>query len=113
MKVETIDTAIAATSSKATYTGSGMILSGWLFSSEFAVLIGIVIGIAGFLVNWYYKHKIASAEIKFRLDELHLKHEQAEREKIEHSFKMRSMKVRCDDHKDCDHHNNICLKLNE
>ena len=37
----TIDTTLAAAGSKATYTGSGMILSGWFFSSEFAVLVGI------------------------------------------------------------------------
>ena len=53
----TIDATIAAAGSKATYTGAGMTISGWLLSSEFAVLMGIVIGVAGFLVNWYYKHK--------------------------------------------------------
>ena len=66
----TIDATLAAAGSKATYTGSGMVLSGWFFSSEFAVFVGILMGIAGFLVNWYYKHKIASAEIKFKLQKV-------------------------------------------
>jgi hypothetical protein len=51
------DAAIAAAGSKATYTGAGMTISGWFLSSEFAVLVGIVIGVAGFAVNWYYRHK--------------------------------------------------------
>lgn len=53
----TMDASLAAAGSKATYAGSGMTLGGWLVSSEFAVLVGIVIGVAGFLVNWYYRHK--------------------------------------------------------
>ena len=51
------DAAIAAAGSKATYTGAGMTISGWFLSSEFAVLIGMLIGVAGFGVNWYYRHK--------------------------------------------------------
>jgi hypothetical protein len=54
---QTLDATIAATSSKATYTGAGMTVGGWLLSSEFAVLVGIVIGVAGFLVNWFYRHR--------------------------------------------------------
>ena len=108
MKTETLDAALAAAGSKATYTGSGMVLSGWLFSSEFAVLVGIVIGVLGFLVNWYYRHKLTNAEIKFKLDELHLKQEQNEREKLEHEFKLKSLKHSADDHSDCLHERNIC-----
>jgi len=104
-----VDAALAAAGSKATYTGSGMVLSGWLFSSEFAVFVGIVIGVAGFLVNWYYRHKLTNTEIRFKLEELHLKQEQNEREKLEHNFKMKSMKRRCNDHKDYDHDNDLCL----
>ena len=109
----TIDATLAAAGSKATYTGSGMVLSGWFFSSEFAVFVGILMGIAGFLVNWYYKHKIASAEIKFKLDELHLKQEQAERERVEHNYRMKSMKHRCNDHSDCKHEEGYCSHVHE
>lgn len=52
-----VDTAVASTASKTTYLGAGMTVGGWFLSSEFAVLIGIVLGVAGFIVNWYYKHK--------------------------------------------------------
>lgn len=54
---QTLDGTIAAVSSKATYTGAGMTISGWLLSSEAAVLIGIVLGVAGFVVNWVYRHR--------------------------------------------------------
>jgi Bacteriophage holin family, superfamily II-like len=108
----TIDTALAATGSKATYTGSGMILSGWLFSSEFAVLMGIIIGVAGFIVNWYYRHKITNAEIKIKLDELQLKQQQSERDKIEHDFRMKSMRHDIGDHEGCLHEEKHCKHLN-
>lgn len=68
---QTLDASLAAAGSKATYAGSGMTLGGWLVSSEFAVLVGIVIGVAGFLVNWYYRR------------------EQDMRERTEHEARMR------------------------
>jgi hypothetical protein len=52
---QTLDATVAAVGSKATYTGAGMTISGWLLSSEAAVLIGIVLGVAGFMVNWFYR----------------------------------------------------------
>ena len=51
------DATIAAAGSKATYTGAGMTIGGWFLSNEFAVLAGIVIGVVGLMVNWYYKRK--------------------------------------------------------
>lgn len=65
------DAAIATTATKVTYTGAGMTISGWFFSSEFAVLMGVIIGVAGFIVNWYYRHK------------------QDRREQVEHERRMR------------------------
>lgn len=50
-----IEAAAAAVGSKATYGGAGITLSGWMLSNEFAVLAGLVIGVAGFAVNWFYK----------------------------------------------------------
>lgn len=52
-----IDSTIAATAGKATYTGAGMSIFGWLTSNEFAVLIGACVAVGGFIVNWYYRHK--------------------------------------------------------
>jgi hypothetical protein len=77
----TIDATIAAASSKTTYAGAGFTIGGWLMSSEFAVLFGMLIGAAGFGVNWYYKHKLTMAEIK-------LKEEQAAREREAHAVQM-------------------------
>ena len=53
----TIDATIASVGSKATYTGAGASVVGWVLSSEFGVFCGLMLGIGGFLVNWYYKHK--------------------------------------------------------
>lgn len=53
----TIDAAIAAAGSKATYAGAGASLSGWLLSSEAGVMFGIVLGIIGLLVNFYFKRR--------------------------------------------------------
>lgn len=53
----TLDTAIAAAGSKATYTGATTSILSWFLSSEFGILFGILLGLGGFIVNWYYKHK--------------------------------------------------------
>lgn len=51
------ETTMAAAGSKATYTGAGASIMGWVLSSEFGVLIGLILGVGGFAINWYYKHK--------------------------------------------------------
>lgn len=53
----TFDATMAAAGSKATYGGAGASVFGWLLSNEFAVLIGVLVAVGGFCVNWYYKHK--------------------------------------------------------
>jgi hypothetical protein len=57
MKEHFTDAGIAAAASKSTYTGSGLMITGWLFSSEAAILVGMVVGIVGLGVNFYYKRK--------------------------------------------------------
>lgn len=76
-----IEATIAATGSKATYTGAGMTIGSWFLSSEFGVLMGVVIGVSGLLVNWYYKHKLTMIEVR-------LKEEQAAREREAHAARM-------------------------
>jgi len=80
-----IEATLAATGSKATYTGAGMTIGGWALSSEFAVLMGILIGLAGMAVQWYYRHKLTMAEIRLR-------EEHAAREREEHAARMRGYK---------------------
>ena len=53
----TLDATMAAVGSKATYGGASTSVVSWFLSSEFGVLMGILIGLTGLLVNWYYKHK--------------------------------------------------------
>ena len=55
--VDAIDATMAAVGTKATYTGVGVSGLGWFLSNEFFGLAGIMIGTAGFLITWYYKHK--------------------------------------------------------
>ncbi len=56
MKQETQDI-ISAWSSKVTMVGGGTGLVGFLGSSHFIGLVGLIVAVGGFLVNWYYKHK--------------------------------------------------------
>lgn len=51
------DATMAAAGSKATYTGATTSVVGWVLSSEFGVLVGLLLGVGGFAINWYYKHK--------------------------------------------------------
>ena len=53
----TFEATMAAAGSKATYTGAGASIMGWMLSSEFGILVGVVLGVGGFAVNWYYRAK--------------------------------------------------------
>ena len=55
--VDAIDVTMAAVGTKATYTGIGVSGLGWFLSNEFFGLAGIMIGLAGLMITWYYKHK--------------------------------------------------------
>ena len=59
---QTLDATIASAASKTTYTGASVTLGGWLVSSEAAVLFGIVLGLAGFAVNLYFRHRADARE---------------------------------------------------
>ena len=67
MKTEAAEIAAAGIASKSTYAGAASLVLGWLTSSEAAVLFGIVVGICGLAVNWYYKAKAdRRAEVAFQ-----------------------------------------------
>lgn len=71
-----IDVTLAAVGSKATYTGAGASFIGWVLSSQFGVLAGVVIGVVGLLVNLYFRSR------------------QDAREEREHEARMRKLKTR-------------------
>ena len=48
---------MAAAGSKATYTGASTSVVAWMLSSEFGILVGVLLGLGGFGINWYYQHK--------------------------------------------------------
>lgn len=81
MNQEAIDSTLAAVGSKATYSGSATMIGAWWLSSEFAFLIGMIVGVAGLLVQWYYRHKVSRAELA------HLEAQNL-REKEEHELRM-------------------------
>lgn len=73
MKEQFTDAGIAAAASKSTYTGSGLMITGWLFSSQAAVMVGMLVGIIGLGVNFYYRRKQdirEEKEHKKRMDDL-------------------------------------------
>jgi len=73
MKTEAAEIATASVASKSTYAGAASMVLGWIASNEAAVLIGMLVAVAGFLVNWYYKAKSdrrAEALLQARLDSI-------------------------------------------
>jgi hypothetical protein len=54
---EHIDVTLAAVASKATYTGAGASFIGWLLSSQFVGLAGVVVGVVGLLLNFYFRRR--------------------------------------------------------
>ena len=68
-----LDSTIAAGASKTTYACAGISVGGWLVSSEAAVLVGMAIGLAGLIVNWYYRardDRRAQAEHEARMRQI-------------------------------------------
>ena len=51
------EAAVAASASKATYTGSATTMFGWLMSNEFIAVGGFALAVLGFIVNLYFKIK--------------------------------------------------------
>jgi len=51
------DASIAAAASKSTYTGAGLTVTGWLVSSEAAILVGMILGVLGLIVNFAFRFK--------------------------------------------------------
>jgi hypothetical protein len=75
MREQFTDAGIAAAASKSTYTGSGLMITGWLFSSEAAILVGMIVGVLGLAVNIYFRIK------------------QDRREEKEHKERMKDLKT--------------------
>ena len=74
--------AVSAHASKATYTGSGLSIFGGLTLNEAAIVVGMLTAILGLAVQWYYKHRSVSAQIR------HMEAEDARRQ-AEHEERMR------------------------
>ena len=43
--------------------GSTMVISG-LSMNEFGIIFGMIVGLIGVVIQWYYKHKLTRAEIR-------------------------------------------------
>jgi hypothetical protein len=54
---QAFDAAMAAAGSKATYMGASTSVLAWVASSDFGFLLGVLLGIGGFAINWHYRAK--------------------------------------------------------
>lgn len=55
MNKDHIDTAVTAAASKATYAGAAVTGAGKVLNAETVMLIGLIVTIAGFLVNVFFQ----------------------------------------------------------
>lgn len=69
----TLEASLAASGSKATWTGSAVTMFSGITSSDFGMWAGIVIGVAGLIISWVFKHKaeVRYAEANARYVEAH------------------------------------------
>ena len=51
------ESAMAAGGSKATYYGASTSVVAWMLSSQFGILVGVLLGLGGFILSWYYQYK--------------------------------------------------------
>lgn len=73
---DAVETTAIAVANKLTFGGSVGTLLGWVTSSQFGVLLGMVIGVSGLAMNWYFKSrhdKRAQASHKAYMETLHFK----------------------------------------
>lgn len=68
--------AAASAASKVSLGASATAVGGWFLSNEFAVLAGLVIGLVGLGVQWYYRRK----EYKLREREHHARMSEFQRD---------------------------------
>lgn len=54
---EHVEQIVTAAADKVTVGGAATGALGWLMNNNVLGLVGVLIALAGFLVNWYYKHK--------------------------------------------------------
>jgi hypothetical protein len=54
---QSLEATIAAAANKATYGGATTSVLGWMLSSEFGMVAGLVIAIAGLGTNWHFQRK--------------------------------------------------------
>lgn len=62
MQPSTLDAASIAVSNKMTLGGAAGTIAGWATSSAFGVWAGIVIGLAGLALNFYFKRRSDARE---------------------------------------------------
>ena len=86
LKTDTaVEAAVAAgIGQKTTAIGAAGAAGGWIFSSEFAAVAGLLIALIGLLINWH-----------FRRVEAGFKREENERQKREHEARMRQLEEQC------------------
>lgn len=76
------DTASTAASAglKASVAGGGMLSVGGLTANDLAIVVGLVLGVAGFAVQWYYQRRRdrrEELEHLARMSELEADHDHA------------------------------------
>jgi hypothetical protein len=52
-----VEATIAAAANKATYGGASASVLGWMLSSEFGMLAGLLIGLGGLAMSWHFQRK--------------------------------------------------------
>lgn len=83
-----VDAILASAGAKGTFGGSVTILGGWWMSNEFAVLVGMLVGVTGLAVQWHYKRKLTRTAIA-------LMHEKNAREQEVHEARMAEYSETC------------------
>lgn len=52
-----IDATLAAVGHKTAQVGASTSIVGWMLSSEFGVLVGVILGVMGLTIQWYYRRR--------------------------------------------------------
>ena len=86
MSRDAFDAAATAAASKATYTGATAATLGWVASSEFSVIAGLLIAALGLLTNLYFQFRRDRREAYEQL-------RREQREEREHQRRMEKLQT--------------------
>lgn len=85
-----LDSTMSTVGATTTYTGAGVSVLGGLMWNEVAMIVGMIVGVVGLIVNIYFKRRWVNAQIDAINETRQREREREKREIEKHNIMMRT-----------------------